>query len=563
MKKWSAFLLALIMLFSLASGALAADEEEPARVLLSVCSGAVSERDMDRTAGAIEKELSKAFPGFEIRRALLDQEVIGERIARGEEAESLTDALDRLAGEGVKELLVQPTLLTEGEEYEALKKTLEAYAGYFDTVRLGKPLLRDEESAASLGEALSSALKRYIRRDTLLVLVGGAQDAQDAYGFLQAAMGDNVLAVSAAGEGAFDKAKEAIEAAGFKKLVLIPLTMEAGLLGNEVLGGAGEESWRKLLQAEGYQVEWSTYGLAQYAGVRGLLVDLAGEAETIAIPEGWEPIARAPEEAAEELAEAAEEPVEAAEELVEAAEEPEEAAEEPEEAAEEPAEAAEEPEEAAEEPAEAAEEPEEAAEEPEEAAEEPEEAAEEPEEAAEEPEEAAGEPGENAVETAEAAEEPEKAAEEPEEAAEEPEEAAEESEEPAEAEENKDFGEPVEPAALAEGEYEVEVLSGSSLFRVENAVLTVEDGEMRVKMTMANKVYGELFLGRAAEAEGAGEEDVIPFETDEDGRFTFTVPVKALNEEILLSAWSIRLERWVDRLLIVSADSLPTKAVEG
>ncbi len=528
MKKWSAFLLALIMLFSLASGALAADEEEPARVLLSVCSGAVSERDMDRTAGAIEKELSKAFPGFEIRRALLDQEVIGERSARGEEAESLTDALDRLAGEGVKELLVQPTLLTEGEEYEALKKTLEAYAGYFDTVRLGKPLLRDEESAASLGEALSSALKRYIRRDTLLVLVGGAQDAQDAYGFLQAAMGDNVLAVSAAGEGAFDKAKEAIEAAGFKKLVLIPLTMEAGLLGNEVLGGAGEESWRKLLQAEGYQVEWSTYGLAQYAGVRGLLVDLAGEAETIAIPEGWEPIARAPEEAAEE----------------------------PEEAAEEPEEAAEEPEEAAEEPEEAAEEPEEAAEEPAEAAEEPEEAAEEPEEAAKEPEEAAGEPGEIAVETAEAAEEPEKAAEEPEEAAEEP-------EEPAEAEENKDFGEPVEPAALAEGEYEVEVLSGSSLFRVENAVLTVEDGEMRVKMTMANKVYGELFLGRAAEAEGAGEEDVIPFETDEDGLFTFTIPVKALNEEILLSAWSIRLEHWVDRLLIVSADSLPTKAVEG
>ncbi len=542
MKKWSAFLLALIMLFSLASGALAADEEEPARVLLSVCSGAVSERDMDRTAGAIEKELSKAFPGFEIRRALLDQEVIGERIARGEEAESLTDALDRLAGEGVKELLVQPTLLTEGEEYEALKKTLEAYAGYFDTVRLGKPLLRDEESAASLGEALSSALKRYIRRDTLLVLVGGAQDAQDAYGFLQAAMGDNVLAVSAAGEGAFDKAKEAIEAAGFKKLVLIPLTMEAGLLGNEVLGGAGEESWRKLLQAEGYQVEWSTYGLAQYAGVRGLLVDLAGEAETIAIPEGWEPIARAPEEAAEEPEEAAEEPAEAAEEPEEAAEEPEEAAEEPEEAAEEPEEAAEEPEEAAEEPAEAAEEPEEAAEEPE--------------EAAKEPEEAAGEPGEIAVETAEAAEEPEKAAEEPEEAAEEP-------EEPAEAEENKDFGEPVEPAALAEGEYEVEVLSGSSLFRVENAVLTVEDGEMRVKMTMANKVYGELFLGRAAEAEGAGEEDVIPFETDEDGLFTFTIPVKALNEEILLSAWSIRLERWVDRLLIVSADILPAEAVEG
>ena len=117
--------------------------------------------------------------------------------------------------------------------------------------------------------------------------------------------------------------------------------------------------------------------------------------------------------------------------------------------------------------------------------------------------------------------------------------------------------EPVYGSQVADGEYEIEVESSSSMFRVTEAVLTVKDGEMSALMTLGGTGYGRLFMGTAEEAASADESLYIPFAEDEEGAYTYSVPVEALNRPLDCAAWSIRKEKWYDRKIVFQASSLP------
>lgn len=120
--------------------------------------------------------------------------------------------------------------------------------------------------------------------------------------------------------------------------------------------------------------------------------------------------------------------------------------------------------------------------------------------------------------------------------------------------------EPVYPEALADGEYDIQVDSSSSMFRITDCRLTVADGAMKAVMTMSGKGYGKVYLGTKEEAETAPETDWIPYVENQDGAHTFEVPVAALDMEIPCSAFSKKKEQWYDRTLVFRSDSLPAEA---
>jgi len=120
---------------------------------------------------------------------------------------------------------------------------------------------------------------------------------------------------------------------------------------------------------------------------------------------------------------------------------------------------------------------------------------------------------------------------------------------------------PVYASIIAEGSYDIEVDSSSSMFRPVKAVLTVENGVMNVCMTMSGQGYGLLYMGTGGEALTASEDAYIPFVLDEEGAKTFTVPVDALNVETDCAAWSIRKEKWYDRVLVFESDLIPADAI--
>ena len=119
---------------------------------------------------------------------------------------------------------------------------------------------------------------------------------------------------------------------------------------------------------------------------------------------------------------------------------------------------------------------------------------------------------------------------------------------------------PVYGTDLNDGTYAIGVESSSSMFRIVECELTVEDGEMTAKMTMSGDGYLRLYMGTGEEAVEAPEEDYISYEENGKGQQVYEVPVEALDMEIDCTAWSKRKEKWYDRTLIFSSAALPEEA---
>lgn len=124
----------------------------------------------------------------------------------------------------------------------------------------------------------------------------------------------------------------------------------------------------------------------------------------------------------------------------------------------------------------------------------------------------------------------------------------------------EDWMVPISADALNDGVYEVEVASSSSMFKIVNCELTVEDGSMSAVMTMGGTGYLYLFMGTGEEAAAAGEEEYIPFVENEEGQHTYEIPVEALDSGIACAAFSKKKEQWYDRTLVFLSSSLPETA---
>lgn len=119
---------------------------------------------------------------------------------------------------------------------------------------------------------------------------------------------------------------------------------------------------------------------------------------------------------------------------------------------------------------------------------------------------------------------------------------------------------PVPGTELRDGVYEIQVDSSSSMFQITSCALLVQDGNMTAVLTMGGSGYLFVYPGSGEEAAAAAETQYIPAAEDAEGRKTFTVPVKALDEELPLAAFSKRKEKWYDRTLVFRADTLPAEA---
>lgn len=125
----------------------------------------------------------------------------------------------------------------------------------------------------------------------------------------------------------------------------------------------------------------------------------------------------------------------------------------------------------------------------------------------------------------------------------------------------EDGMEPVYGDSVKDGEYDVIVDSSSSMFKITACKLTVKEGKMTAVMTMSGTGYGKLYMGTAEDAANATEDEFIPYVENENGEYTFEVPVDALDEGIDCAAFSKKKEKWYDRVLLFRVDSLPTDAL--
>ena len=226
----------------------------------------------------IEDAIQAAFPDWSVRRAFTAQIIINHVQARdGEAIDNMEQALDRAAANGVKELVVQPTHLMHGAEYDEMMDALDAYRDKFDKIAVAEPLLGEVGTDATVINADKEAVAKAVVADaaadagfadaaaaakegTAFVLMGHgtAHVAKVTYSQMQTQMGklgyDNVFIGTVEGEPeetACEAVIEAVKAAGYKNVILRPLMVVAGDHANNDMAGSEEDSWKSLFEADG------------------------------------------------------------------------------------------------------------------------------------------------------------------------------------------------------------------------------------------------------------------------------------------------------------------------
>ena len=251
--------------------------------------------------GGIEKALQKAYSDWSVRRAFTAQIIINHVQARdGEKIDNMDQALQRAVDNGVKNLIVQPTHLMHGAEYDELSEAVASYSDKFESVSIAEPLLGEvgsaDDSVNSDKEAVAKAVTAeavktagYESLDaakedgTAFVFMGHgtSHTAKISYSQMQNQMNalgyDNVFIGTVEGEPedtACEAVIEKIQEAGYKKVILRPLMVVAGDHANNDMAGDDDDSWKSQFEASGVfdSIETQIAGLGQIPVIQDLYV---------------------------------------------------------------------------------------------------------------------------------------------------------------------------------------------------------------------------------------------------------------------------------------------------
>lgn len=250
----------------------------------------------------IEDALQEAYPDWAVRRAFTAQIIINHVQARdGEVIDNMQQALDRAVENGVKNLVVQPTHLMHGAEYDEMAEVLEQYQDKFESVAIAEPMLGEvgddatviNEDKAAVAQAVADAavqesgfdsMEAAAEDGTAFVFLGHgtSHTAKVSYSQMQTQMEElgfkNAFIGTVEGEPedtACEAVIEKVKEAGYKKVILRPLMVVAGDHANNDMAGSEEDSWKSMFEASGSfdSVDAQIAGLGRIDAVKQLYVD--------------------------------------------------------------------------------------------------------------------------------------------------------------------------------------------------------------------------------------------------------------------------------------------------
>ena len=251
--------------------------------------------------GGVEKALQAAYPDWSVRRAFTAQIIINHVQARDDEKiDNMDQALERAVNNGVKNLVVQPTHLMHGAEYDELTEAVENYKDKFESVKIAEPLLGEvgadetaiNEDKAAVAEAITAEAVKTAGFDSLdaakeegtaFVFMGHgtSHTAKISYSQMQTQMEqlgyENVFIGTVEGEPedtACEAVIEKLKDAGYKKVILRPLMVVAGDHANNDMAGDDDDSWKSQFEASGEfdSIDTQIAGLGEIKAIQDLYV---------------------------------------------------------------------------------------------------------------------------------------------------------------------------------------------------------------------------------------------------------------------------------------------------
>ncbi len=233
-----------------------------------------------KTIGAIEKMVSEKYPDWEVRRAFTSKMIIRKLKERdGEIVDYVTDAMEKLSAEGFEKVVVQPTHVMNGDEYDDVVRIVGEHIGNIPSLSMGRPLLTTSDDYDELVEALEATLIPQTADGEALVLMGHGSEhyANATYSQLQMKLWlgghEDVFVTTVEGYPEFDDTVSLIKKKGLKKALLFPLMIVAGDHANNDMAGDEDDSLKSILESEGIEVRCIVKGMGEYSEFRELFAD--------------------------------------------------------------------------------------------------------------------------------------------------------------------------------------------------------------------------------------------------------------------------------------------------
>lgn len=263
--------------------------------------------------GGVEKAITKAFPDYVVRRAFTSQIIINHILARdGEKIDNVEEALERAKKSGVKELIVQPTHLMHGAEYDELTDTLSRYKDSFESIKVAEPLLGADSPDGTIADDKKEVAKAVVystlygcgfdtieeakekKRAFVFVGHGTSHSAKVAYKKMQDVMDglsyENVFIGTVEGEPEGTSCEDIIKAVkdkGFESVTLRPLMVVAGDHANNDIAGDDDDSWASMFRKAGIEnLECVVDGLGSIGAIQDIYVSHTGNAAGISPKKG-------------------------------------------------------------------------------------------------------------------------------------------------------------------------------------------------------------------------------------------------------------------------------------
>lgn len=236
------------------------------KAILVVSFGTSYDETREKTIGSIEKEIRKAFPDYIVKRAFTSSIIMKKLAERGIIIPNVTEALNELSAEGVGEVLVQPTHVIPGEEYDKLTAMAEACRDRFASMKIGKPLMWDESDYKQVTEFI---INEYESSDKAVVLMGHGTEhkANEVYIKLSDMLEKHniFLGTVESKPSIYDVLEKTKD---FNNIELVPFMVVAGDHAVNDMSGDDEDSWKSVMESQGKNVEIVLKGIGEYAPIR-------------------------------------------------------------------------------------------------------------------------------------------------------------------------------------------------------------------------------------------------------------------------------------------------------
>lgn len=260
------------------------------KAVLTVSFGTSYETALEKSISAVECDFAENLADYDVYRAFTSEMIINILNRRGIKIDNLDEAFQKLLRAGYDKVIVQPTHVIGGEEYNKLCLLADKYRDSFSKLKIGVPLLNSYDDIKNVCDFFRN---RFCTDNKLLLLMGHGTEhnINNTYSEMNkicAELGYSDIFVSTIKErskSAVDKVLERLKYSNCNKTVLVPLMLVAGEHVNKDMAGDEPDSWKSKLESEGVEVDTVITGIGEYPEIRELYTKhLRRAAEEFCVP---------------------------------------------------------------------------------------------------------------------------------------------------------------------------------------------------------------------------------------------------------------------------------------